>query len=117
LAAEIPFARAAKVFERLTYMPLSGSSLQRLVQEYGGQVVDLQAAEATAMVKPPPKFDEGPFRLVPEPDSKVMAVSMDGAMVHVRGEGWKKSRRLRCQRWNGQLRRTPPWLRTSPRCS
>lgn len=42
------------------------------------------------MVKPPPKYDEGPFRQVPEPDSPVMAVSMDGAMIHVRGEGWKE---------------------------
>jgi hypothetical protein len=60
------------------------------VQEYGGQVVDLQAAEAEAMVNPPPKFDEVPFRQVPEPDSEVMAVSMDGARINVRGEGWKE---------------------------
>jgi hypothetical protein len=71
-------------------MPLSGSSLHRLVQEYGGQVVAMQAAEAEAMVKPPPQFDEGLFRAVPAPDSEVMAVSMDGAMVPVRGEGWKE---------------------------
>jgi hypothetical protein len=91
LAAEVPFARAAKVFETLTHIPLSGSSLQRSVQEYGGRLVDLQAAEAEAMVKPPPKFDEASFRRVPPPDSEVMAVSMDGALIHVRGEGWKGS--------------------------
>ena len=90
LAAEVPFARAARIFERLTRVPLSGSSLHRLAQEYGGQVVDLQAEEAEAMVKPPPKFDEVGFRQGPAPDSAVMAVSMDGAMVHVRGEGWKE---------------------------
>jgi hypothetical protein len=86
----VPFARAATVFETLTHIPLSRSSLQRLVQEYGERLVDLQAMEAEAMVKPPPKFDEAPFRQVPSPDSEVMAVSMDGAMIHVRGEGWKE---------------------------
>jgi hypothetical protein len=90
VAAEIPFARAAKIITGLTWMATSGSSLQRLVQDYGGRVVEQQAAEAEAMVKPPPKFDEARFRQVPEPDSAVMAVSMDGAMVNVRGEGWKE---------------------------
>ena len=69
---------------------MSRSSLQRLVQEYGGRVVDLQAAEAKATVIPPPKFDEASFRQVPQPDSEVMVVSMDGAKINIRGEGWKE---------------------------
>lgn len=90
LAAEIPFERAAKVFQTLTRIPMGRSSLHRLAQQYGGQLVDLQAEEAEAMVKPPAKFDEVTFRQVPQPDSEVMAVSMDGALLHVRGEGWKE---------------------------
>jgi hypothetical protein len=90
LTTEIPFERAATVIEALTGMPASRASLWRLVQEYGGRLVELQAAEAESMVKPPAKFDEEGFRQVPQPDSVVMAVSMDGAMVHVRGEGWKE---------------------------
>jgi hypothetical protein len=91
LAAEIPsFDRAAAAFRVLTHLPMSKSSLHHLSQEYGGRLVELQAAEAAAMVKPPAKFDEGPFRQVPQPDSEVMAVSLDGGMIHVRQEGWKE---------------------------
>ena len=91
LSVEIPsFARAAACFQRLTNMPVSRSSLQRTVVEYGGQLVDLQAAEATATVEPPPQFDEASFRRIPEPDSELMAVSMDGAFINIRGEGWKE---------------------------
>ncbi|MBI1880765.1 MAG: hypothetical protein HYR94_21520 [Chloroflexi bacterium] len=54
---EIPsYRRAAARFEGLTKLPLSKSSLNRLTQEYGGQVVAQQAAEAEAMVKPRPKM-------------------------------------------------------------
>lgn len=91
LAAEIPsFDRAAAAFRGLTHLPMSKSSLHNLSQEYGGRLVELQAAEAEAMVKPPARFDEESFRQVPPPDSKVMAVSLDGAMIHVRQEGWKE---------------------------
>ncbi len=90
LAAQLPYDQAAKTFERLTCMSLGHSSLHRLVQQYGGQLVALQAAESEAMVQPPAKFDEETFRAVPEPDSEVMAVSMDGAFIHLRGEGWKE---------------------------
>ena len=90
VATEIPFGRAAQVFERLSRVPLSRSSLQRLVQEYGGQLVDLQAEEAEATVKPPAQFDEASFRQAPDPDSEVMTVSMDGAFINIRGEGWKE---------------------------
>jgi hypothetical protein len=90
LCAEIPFERAADCFEALTNVSISKSSLQRLVQEYGGQLVEMQAEEAAAMVKAPTKFDEETFRQVPEPDSPVMAVSLDGTTVNIRGEGWKE---------------------------
>jgi hypothetical protein len=90
LVAEMPYDRAARTVEMLTGIPLSHSSLHRLVQEYGGRLVEGQAAEAESMVKPPAKFDEETFRQVPEPDSELMAVSMDGAMIHLRDEGWKE---------------------------
>jgi hypothetical protein len=91
LAVEVPaFERAAACIQQLTHMPISKSSLQRLVGEYGGRLVAAQVVEAEAMVKPPAKFDEEDFRQVAPPDSEVMAVSMDGAMINVRGEGWKE---------------------------
>jgi hypothetical protein len=91
LAAHVPFEQAAQVVELLTGMPLSGSSLHRLVQEYGGRLVEQQAAEAEATLNLPSTEAEGEaWRAVPEPDSEVMSVSMDGAMIHLREEGWKE---------------------------
>jgi hypothetical protein len=90
LAAALPYKRAAQTFEALTLIPMSGSSLQRLMQAYGGQLVVDQAAEAEATIQPPAKFDEAAFRQVPAPGSEVMAISMDGAVIRVRGEGWKE---------------------------
>jgi hypothetical protein len=91
LAAEIPsFVRAAECIAALTHMPISKSSLQRLVVEHGARVVHMQAAEAAAMAQPPAKFDEESFRQVPTPDSAQMVVSLDGAMLNIRQEGWKE---------------------------
>jgi hypothetical protein len=89
-ATEVPFDRAAQAIDALARIPVSQSSLCRLVQEYGARLVEQQAAEAEAMVKAPAKFDEVTFRQIPRPDSEVMAVSMDGAMLRVRQEGWKE---------------------------
>jgi hypothetical protein len=91
LGAEIPSCRrAAQRFESLTKMPLSKSSLMRLVHEFGGKLVAEQAAEAAATVKVPERGEEIVWRDMPEPDSQVMAVSLDGCLIHIRGEGWKE---------------------------
>jgi hypothetical protein len=91
LGVEIPsYRRAVERFEGLTKLPLSKSSLNRLAQEYGGQVVAQQAAEADAMVKAPAKDEEIIWREIPQPDSPVMNVSGDGTMINIRGEDWKE---------------------------
>lgn len=84
------YRRAAERFEALTKLPLSKSSLGRLVQAFGGAMVAQQATEAEAMVKPPAKDEEIVWREIPEPDSQVMNVSIDGVMINIRGEGWKE---------------------------
>jgi len=95
LVTHVPFEKAAKMFELLTAIPVSGSSLHRLVQQYGGRLVEEQATEAEAAVKLPQAAGEGAaWRSLPEPDSAVMSVSMDGAMIHLRGEGWKEVKTL-----------------------
>lgn len=86
------YRRAAAKFEALTKVPLSKSTLQALSLSYGGQLVANQAQEAEAMVKPPAAGEEIQWRRVPEPDSAVMAVSLDGAMINLIGEGWKEVR-------------------------
>lgn len=84
------YERAADCFTTLTHIPLSKSSLQRLVTEYGGQLVKAQAAEARAMVEVPKGDAEVVWRERVTPPSEVMAVSTDGVYIHVRDEGWKE---------------------------
>ena len=89
--AEIPsFRRAAKLFSELTQVPLSKSTLQRMSQEYGSVADEERSEEATAMVRVPSREEEIHGREVPEPDSPMMNVSSDGAMIHLRDEGWKE---------------------------
>lgn len=86
LGVEIPsYRRAAARFEGLTKLPLSKSSLNRLVKEYGGQGVGQQAVEVEAMVKAPTKDEEIVWREIPEPDSAVMNVWCDGVLINIRG--------------------------------
>lgn len=84
------YRRAALNFTELTDVGVSKSRLGELVKSYGGQIVEQQAAEAEAMVKPPARDEVIGPRAMPQPDSPVMALSMDGAMVNIRGEGWKE---------------------------
>ena len=91
LGVDIPsYGRAAESFTALTHMPMSKSSMHRLVSEYGKQMVNQQAAEAQAMVAVPKAEDEVVWRERIEPDSAIMAVSSDGVMINVIGEGWKE---------------------------
>ncbi len=88
----MPYARAAKQFEALTQVSLSKNSLQRLAQEYGGRLVAQQAQEAQAMVQIAGKEREVVWRERVEPASEVMNISMDGALVNMREEGWKEEK-------------------------
>ena len=84
------YRRAADKLSRLTHVNISKSSLQRLVQHYGGELVAQQAAEAAATVQIPRAEADIVWREVPEPDSNCMNISCDGVMVHLRAEGWKE---------------------------
>ena len=91
MSVEVPsYARAAAQFSELTHVNLSKSSLQELVKVYGGRLVARQAHEAQAMVEIPNQETEVVWREIAEPPSEVMNISMDGAMVNIRGEGWKE---------------------------
>lgn len=91
LSVEIPsYRRAAVNYTELTKVGVSKSKLADLIKQYGGQLVEQQAMEAEMMVKPPAKEAVLTEREMPEPASEVMAVSIDGAMVNIRHEGWKE---------------------------
>jgi hypothetical protein len=85
------YQRAATTFVELTHVPLSKSSLQRLVRVYGGELVKQQAAEAQAMVQVPSKEEVAvTWRQRVTPPSETMSLSHDGVMIHLRKEGWKE---------------------------
>jgi hypothetical protein len=87
------YRRAAETYQAVTKLALSKSALQTLVGEYGGQLVAIEAQEAEATVKAPARDEEViTARQMATPDSEVMAVSLDGVMINVRGEGWKEAR-------------------------
>jgi hypothetical protein len=87
------YQRAATTFVELTHVPMSKSSLQRLVGVYGGELVKQQAAEAEAMVKVPSKAEvEVEWRQRVTPPSETMSLSHDGVMLHLREEGWKEAK-------------------------
>jgi hypothetical protein len=85
------YERAAAVFTDISGVSLGKSSLQQLVQEYGGQLVEKQVAEAEAMVKPPAQGEvEIEWRKIPQPTSETMRLSHDGVMLNLRDEGRKE---------------------------
>ncbi len=91
LGTEIPsYRRAVENFAELTKVGVSKSMLAEMVKTYGGKIVCQQQAEAEAMVKAPAKDEVVVPRQMPQPDSEVMAISMDGALVNIREEGWKE---------------------------
>jgi len=91
LGLEIPsYRRAAEAFEAVTQILMSKNSLAELMNEYGGRLVEAQADEAEATVRAPEEGEEISWREVPEPDSPVMNVSMDGVLINLRDEGWKE---------------------------
>jgi hypothetical protein len=69
---------------------MSKSSLAELVNEYGGRLVDAQAREAEATVRAPERGDDIVWREMPEPDSEVMSVCLDGVLINILDEGWKE---------------------------
>jgi hypothetical protein len=84
------YERAAVQFSELSHVNLSKSALHRLVNDLGGRLTAVQAAEAVAMVQVPKQEVEVIWREVPEPDSDCMNISMDGVLVRLRREGWKE---------------------------
>ncbi|MCY3709011.1 MAG: hypothetical protein OXG26_08945 [Caldilineaceae bacterium] len=90
MASETPFARAAKQFLELMYLTFSKSSLQPLAKEYGGRLVERQVQEAQAMVQMPSKETAVVWRETVARASEVMNISLDGAMVNIREEGWRE---------------------------
>jgi hypothetical protein len=81
------FRLVSEILARMGQIAISESSVWRCVQEAGSRFQVLEAQERTRATAVPERW-EPPSRAV-VPDQR-MGVSMDGAMVHIRGEGWKE---------------------------
>jgi hypothetical protein len=92
LGVDIPSCRrAAEGFETMIKVPLSKSTLQRLIGTYGTLLAD-EDEEVAERLSAPERLDDGvaTWRDQPEPDAETMAVSMDGVMANTIEEGWKE---------------------------
>lgn len=87
LVGLVTFQQAASVLERVGQMPLSDTTAWRQAQDWGERARLLEA-QATAEANALPARDQ----IAPgEPvTSTVKGAALDGAMIHIRGEGWKE---------------------------
>lgn len=83
----VEFETAERILQDIGHIPISDSSVWRRTQRWGQQCQAVEAAQRAAAMALPAGHEPiaGEARSQPE-----MGVAMDGAMVHVRGEGWKE---------------------------
>lgn len=73
LAARLPYEEAKEVYEELSYQKTGRMTIHRTAQSLGG------------------KLKQRPPQLPVLPDKGKKHVTADGAMIHIRGEGWKEA--------------------------
>lgn len=86
LSAILAYESAARVLEELTLVKVSDTTVWRRVQQAGQRVraceAERMSAAATAAT--------ATAATAGEPGQDQLGTTMDGVMVHVRGEGWKE---------------------------
>ena len=81
------FAEAEEVLERIGHLTISDSSIWRRKEKWGEAFKAIEDAEREK-ANMPARANE--FRKRVLGSEKRIGVSMDGTMVHIRGEGWKE---------------------------
>jgi hypothetical protein len=86
------FDLVAEVYTEAVGRPILGDSVRRITQDWGQQVESLRNDEAQRANAPAQRGESPSTRRVPERDpiQGQANISTDGAMVLVRGEGWKE---------------------------
>jgi hypothetical protein len=87
LAGQVSYEQASHILSQVGQIDISGSSIWRRVQEWGDRLLEHEQ-QACAQANAVPERDvpqRGEVR-----HDQPMGVSVDGWMVHVRGEGWKE---------------------------
>ncbi len=86
------FDLAAAGFSDAVGRAISGDSMARLTEEWGGRVAEQRSAEAERANRPGRRGERLTQRRLPEvaPITTQANISTDGAMMLVRDEGWKE---------------------------
>jgi hypothetical protein len=87
LDGHLTFERACEVLAELSGVAVSASSNWRIAQRWGGEMQAVLTAEESTMKAQAREWSTpgGP----PDPEQR-MGVALDGAMMHIREEGWKE---------------------------
>lgn len=81
------FRLVSEILQRIGQLHISDSSVWRCVQEAGSRFQAVEAQERTRATALPEQWDPPSRAAVSD---QRMGVAMDGAMVHIRDEGWKE---------------------------
>ena len=85
LSGMMPYEQAAETMQRVGQIDISTSRVWRRVENWGAK---MQAVEARQQVKAYELAEPRPHD--PNQSLGKMGVAMDGAMIHIRKEGWKE---------------------------
>lgn len=87
LDALLTFEQTESVLAQVGQMRMSDSTAWRQLQKRGAQAQALEAAGRLAATAPPDRQQIVPGEIM---TAQRLAATMDGGMIHLRGEGWKE---------------------------
>jgi hypothetical protein len=87
LSGLVTFEEAESLLRDLSQIVISDTSVWRRVQKWGERAKALETAQRASALALPDRTHLGPGEAVGEAR---LAVALDGAMIHIRGEGWKE---------------------------
>ena len=87
LSGLMEFEEAKRVLNRIGQIPISDTSVWRRAKKWGQRFQAEEAVQRALATASPARGE--PVRGEPR-DQPEMGVAMDGAQVHIRGEGWKE---------------------------
>jgi len=87
LSGLVTFEQAAEILQRIGQIEMVTSSVWQRSAKWGGQLQAVEAQQRAVASAMPARGKVVPGEV---PSTQILGVAMDGAMVHVRQEGWKE---------------------------
>jgi hypothetical protein len=87
LSGLVTFDKAAEILQEIGQVQMSDTSVWRRVKRWGQRGQALEATQRAVAMALPPRPEPDPREATRRTD---MGVALDGAMVHLRAEGWKE---------------------------